>query len=221
MKTVLILVLSCKSDPFPSLMLGQMATWNTLDWPGVSTLFYVGNSGETNLDENILNLPVPDDGHHMGWKCRLAFDYASKLKWDYIFRTNASSYVCKRRLIEFAQQLPNSKCYCGPSAKFDLPFSFVGGAGMFLSRDVVNLLRSKIECRTNSKVAEDVEIGEICHNHNIQITPGSRRIDFYFGADRNADEYHYRCKPEKRIDSNPQDLVAFDYIFQRKKRLYV
>ena len=42
---ILILVLSCKSDPYDKLMAAQQKTWDSISVPGVKTVYYYGEGG--------------------------------------------------------------------------------------------------------------------------------------------------------------------------------
>ena len=86
----------------------------------------------------------------MHWKFLLTLREVINEEWDYIFRTNTSSYVSKNRLIEFSKNLPKEKCYCGIDGG-----GFASGAGFFLSKDCARLtpLKVTIELREDPSLS--------------------------------------------------------------------
>lgn len=64
---------------------------------------------------------------------------SSKLdKFDYIIRTNLSSFFIFPRLLEFLKTLPKTGCYCGPET--GLNSQIASGAGIILSPDLAKFL---------------------------------------------------------------------------------
>ena len=116
--SVLILVLSSHVPPYGKLHEGQRRTWDSLAVPDVETQFYFCETWDTYTP------------------FRPALDEAMRKSWTHLFRTNSSSYVDKRMLLEFAAGMPTERCYCGISGHFHgIPYT--SGSGMLLSRDAV------------------------------------------------------------------------------------
>lgn len=212
---ILILVLSCLDEPFEEVMRTQQKTWDSVRVDGVNTLYYYGGgSGIKVVRDDIREFggDVGEDYDMMHWKFSLALKEVISEEWDYIFRTNTSSYVDKMRLFEFAKNLPKEKCYCG----INLENSFASGAGFFITRDCANILIEEIE---NRRVPlEDVYIGQILTKRGIAITPGATRCDFY--TDHNNDInnrsfYHFRCKKDRT--SKEDYIEGMNYLFKNIK----
>lgn len=217
---VLILVLSCLRDPYDKLMKAQQRTWDSVDVPGVETIYYYGdNTGFKKISHYSREFGADsrDDLKQAHWKYTLTLREVMSQDWDFIFRTNASSYVHKRELLKMAEKLPNEKCYCGRPGDCNM---FASGSGHFISRDVAQILVDEMQCNIGSDVnyvPDDVYIGQILiKNHGLSVTPGSERVDYYSdGHNRDFKTYHYRCKNE---DNRQGDIDAFEWLFQKHDR---
>ncbi len=105
-------------------------------------------------------------------KTIFAMDHIIKTEeFDYIFRTNLSSFFVLKRLIKYITTLPKNNCYC---SEFHKPTSGLikqlkryghksnikwgNGAGIILSKDVVkNIVRNKN--KIDYRIIDDVSIG--------------------------------------------------------------
>lgn len=221
MKTVLILALACNRSPFREMMIAQMRTWDSLFEEGVSTVFYSGDSESVQWDGNWLKVPAPDNYHCIGWKTKVALEEALKTPWDYLFRTNSSSYVCKKRLIEFVQNLPVTGYYGGVHNYGKHPPVWASGAGIILSRDVASIVQSQLKPLKNLVEVDDMEIGHICHNSGISCDGTMPMFSWDLeGAYRETDDFHFRCRPEHDRRDGSHESEAFGVIFENRKRLY-
>lgn len=99
-------------------------------------------------------------------------------KYDYILRTNLSSFYVFPRLLEFIQTLPEKNCYAShpllPSYDIPAEFSqiaFGWGTGFILSRDLAeDMVKNKEELfLRSSEIPDDVLIGLFCSKRNIHI----------------------------------------------------
>jgi len=214
---VLILVLSCLRDPYDKLMKAQQRTWDSVDVPGAETIYYYGgNTGFKVVNHYSREFSANScDGLNMAhWKYALTLREVMSLEWDFIFRTNSSSYVNKRELLKMAKKLPKEKCYCGASGECGM---FASGCGHFISRDVAQILLDEMQCNIGNDVnytPDDVYIGQIlCKKYGLSVTPGCERVDYYSnGHNRDYKTYHYRCKNEA---DRRGDIDAFEWLFNR------
>ena len=206
MANILIMVLSSYQSPYGELMDAQNKTWNSLKVEGVETLFYSGGhphdkvdfcgepqSGMVTMD---MQFSIRDDYYFMAGKFKCALERAGTHLYDYIFRTNSSSYVNKQRLKEFAENLPKEKLYAGwsfPDINDDGGLC-VSGAGMFLSRDTAEILRDEID--PQFEMEEDVYCGRLLRKNGIRAINEKSRIDVPIVIPTNipTDRYHYRFK---------------------------
>lgn len=226
---ILILVLSYTEPPYDALMKAQQETWDSVHVPDIDTAYYYGGwNGETAFDmrgpENKeWCFPVSDEYYMMHWKFRQAL-CAVKLfgnwslggkKYDFIFRTNSSSYVNKEELLKFAETLPKEKCYAGWSLGEK---EAVSGAGIWLSPDMVEILRNELPAGEN--IEEDILIGRILHGkHGIEIQDHKTRYDVGFAFDSwdiPDDAYHFRFKSTNRLKDVENMRRVHDILQSRK-----
>ena len=102
-----------------------------------------------------------------------SFEYFQpRLKeFDFVIRTNLSSFYIFPRLLDYLETLPKKGCYSGPLARRDL--TAASGCGIIFSPDVVELIikyRSLLiaRCRVNY---DDVVIWELLSLNKTHITP--------------------------------------------------
>ena len=103
-----------------------------------------------------------------------AFQYINKhYNYDYIIRTNLSTFWNINHLLQRIQKLPKEKCLAGQKCR-----SFISGTGIILSHDLVNILIND-KNKLNYKNADDVEISHYLHNnYNIKYI-NEPRFDKY------------------------------------------
>jgi hypothetical protein len=208
MPKILILVLSYNSPPFDVLMKTQQQTFDSIEVEGVETMYYHGGFDPENiLTEKYYGMiaggaswsqrafKCTDKYYYMSAKFKKALEWAKDDEYDYIFRTNSSSYVNKKALVEFSKTLPTEKLYAGWTFvdSEDFGGACVSGAGIWLSRDTANILMEEID--PIKEIEEDVYCGRILRKHGIEAIDDKSRYDVnefhdYIPTDR----YHYRHK---------------------------
>ena len=77
-------------------------------------------------------------------------------KYDYIIRTNLSSYWDAKRTCELIRSLPKSGVYAGPTRELD-GLLYVEGDAIIMSRDTVDLILEN-QRFVDNRVADDVSI---------------------------------------------------------------
>lgn len=211
---ILIMVLSYNEPPFDKLMNIQKQTWASIATHdfitdnNTPTIFYHGTENKTEeplwFYDGTLQVPLTDNYYLMAGKFKYALEYATNHNWEFdlIFRTNSSSYVNKKVLLEFSETLPKEKLYSGWTFEDsnDDKGLCVSGAGIWLSRDTAEILMNQID--PEKEIEEDVEIGRILRRNGITAIDDKSRFDIplHFGIVP-FDRYHYRCKsgPANRI----------------------
>ena len=217
---ILILVLSYTEHPYNGMMQAQQETWDSVKVEGIKTAFYHGNPilpkgnmyySPTNGE---MQFNCSDAYYEMHWKFKLALDAIKLLEfgeYDFIFRTNSSSYINKERLLKHAETLPKERCYSGWSLGEK---EAVSGAGIWLSPDMVDILREELPPGEN--IEEDILIGRILHGkYGIEIQDDKSRYDITDVAEVPLDRYHYRLKTSDRL----QDIRNMYQVHQRIKEL--
>jgi hypothetical protein len=230
-KKVLILVMSSPSiDIFDAMMKKQKQTWDSVHVENINTLFFYGNETveSSHINGNDLIIKTNDTTLNNTYKIKMVYDFVYNMEWDYIFRTNASSYVDKKRLLNKAQTLPENRCYCGIPVRLSNGIECSSGAGTFYSRDCIDILRNTIDdnYKMNGEL-DDVIEGTLLNKVNIKVTSGASRSDYthndfdHFIKNinfTNTNPYHYRCRslcPHGTIcDERKKEPIAFDKLFK-------
>jgi len=202
---ILILVQACEDAPYGEMMKAQMNTWDKIAHPETETVYYISGE-ETKFVGKKLYCQCSEAYNMMHWRNKIAMDIVClEFKFDYIFRTNASSYVNKKLLVEFSKTLPKEKCYCGIDGG-----NYASGAGVFMSPDVVDIVRKNTD--TSPNAYEDAYMGAILGRNGITVTPGAKRCDVQAVPDL-PNCYHYRCKPDN--GDRTKDIEAFYAIYNQ------
>lgn len=198
----------------------QQETFDSVEVEGVRTVYYHGGGKvrrpivHTNMGEfkswYRIELYCTDSYYFMSHKFKMALKFIEEddeNDYDLIFRTNSSSYVNKKALVEFAQTLPTEKLYAGWTFKDSEDFGgdCVSGAGIFLSRDTAKILMEEID--PQKEIEEDVYCGRILRKHGITAIDDKSRIDYTGGIQQqlviaSLKPYHIRFK----TDSREQDI---------------
>lgn len=205
---ILILVLANKQHPFDKIVEAQKKTWDSIEVEGVDTIYYYSGD-EYKQEGKDLTVKCSNDYNMMHYRLKLALDWIfdRDSAYDYIFRTNASSYVNKEKLKEHIKELPQTKVYNGR-----LGGGFASGAGFTLSTDLVNVLRQMDDYPSDS---EDCLIGVYLQRAGIQPTDATR-WDYWPYHESHDDRmkspylFHYRCKSDD-LDRT-KDVLAMNKI---------
>jgi hypothetical protein len=101
-------------------------------------------------------------------------------EFDYIIRTNLSSFYIFPRLLKFLKTLPKTRCYCGSHIGDGKTGS---GCGFILSPDLIKgLVENKRNFWNITNTGDDVAIGKFLHRQGIRLLP-QKRMDFFSLSD--------------------------------------
>lgn len=139
-------------------------------------------------------------------------------EFDYVLRTNLSSFYIFPRLLKFLETAPKRRFYCGSGDTDDDPIA--SGCGFIMSPDVVKLLiKNKWHFLNNNLSPDDCLIGHFLQKHRIKRTPHHRMdiptIEFWNEVKNmvSSELFHFRVK-------NAQDhLRSTDEIFIQSQLL--
>jgi hypothetical protein len=223
---ILILVASSPKPPFDLLQRAQLATWDSFAVPDVTTQYYHETVEQFQPLPKTWVFPLTVAKQISGRGISpalsgLAFQRSLNFEWDFLFRTNASSYVHKSRLQEFCQQMPAQRCYCGEPWDYwqggeILDGNYSSGCGVILSRDVVTYLANHLGEEPHDK-EEDTIIGRCLQGMGIiEVTPGYQRQDIYEGGLYSTLCYHYRCKSPN--GNRLLDIYAFNNLLALQQK---
>ena len=208
---LIILVLSKKDngniyDKFYQL---QKDTWDSVDVENVSTFFYFGDSSENYIDGEDIFVSTEDSLRNCGLKTIEVFKILKDYHYDFIFRTNSSSYVDKELLYKFLLDKPKLRYYAGKVGNhYNIPFA--SGSGFVMSKDIVDFLLLN-ESKINHHFLDDVSFGKILSENDINPKELPR---FDVTSDNiDTDYFHYRIKNDNRDN----DLDFMKKIFNLKQ----
>ncbi len=147
----------------------------------VDCYFYKGHPDLTQpafLEDDTLWIRVPETLDTVYEKTLRAFEYfVPQLdKYDFVFRSNLSTFLSFPHLLEYCTTLPKSECCAAvvggipPEEEgensINTGFSFPGGNGFLLSTDLVRRL---VEERIPLVAQDDVTIGVALRKWNVPI----------------------------------------------------
>lgn len=205
---VLVLVQSIDKDGYRELIQTQKETWDAIPHSQVKTVFYFPDPHKEGWFGQ--DLYVRSNTHYY-----LMFNHAIEAmrrcleyEWEYLFKTDNSTYVCKHELVKNLTDKPRTKYFGGQifeGAISEITWSFMWGEGIILSRDLVEYL---VELFTYLPAiwygAEDVYIGRAFTLRNDFEWDTTQIVYQYWkmNAVVNAKTHIYRCR---------QDTVEHDF----------
>lgn len=156
-------------------------------------------------------------------------------EFDYVLRTNLSSFYVFPRLLNFLRHLPRHSCYCGVQLylpddwcpKFGL-IDFVSGAGIILSSDLAKMLvREKKEIfKFNKDLPDDILIGLFFQNRFIFSLPAPRTdfisFDQWIAEKDHIPEsaFHFRAKSKYEIRAAEDSFADELYIAWELQKMF-
>lgn len=204
---ILILVLSYDdSGIYTEFYKTQKQTWDSLHVDEVETYYYFGNNLQNQLIGNNIYTDVTESLINCGKKSIEAFKIVLDMDFDFVFRTNSSSYVDKLLLKKHLENKPRNNFYSGVVGNhFGIPFC--SGSGFVLTKDLVQLLVEN-ESNLNFDLIDDVCFGEFISSKNIPLID-SHRFDIIQNVqDIDLGFFHYRLKTKNRFyDINNMKLI--------------
>lgn len=172
--------------------------------PHIDCYFYKGDPNletDSKLDDDTLWIKIEENLDNVYEKTIRAFEYFSdKIEnYDYIFRTNLSSFVVFDKYVEYCSQNPRTQFVSGYIGKHE-EILFPSGCGFTMSTDIVlDLIRD----RPPIVYLDDVSIGKWLMIKNIPILPADR-VDLTNNSTgslsrlTNNNTFHYRIKNDNR-----------------------
>lgn len=206
---VLIMVLSCVKHPYDRLLKAQKETWDSIPHKHCETVYYYGGN-RLEFNDRELMLPVSDGYYEMHWKFKLALDYVWDMKWDYIFRTNSSTYVNKEGIYNYIKA--NKPKYAGI-----INGNYITGPGIILNRKTAGILKDQLKENTGIEYPnEDMVIGDVLRANKIEPEYGANMSTFSKDSFEVAD--YYRCKTATSDGNRSGDIEAFNFILNHLKK---
>lgn len=151
-------------------MAKQRETWDSIYHPQTTTLFYVGRGAMS--EDKVFVSQYDEELERIGYRTVEAYNHALTLpEWNYIARPHSSTYVHKRRLVEYVETLPERDVLAGlivPAGTYPVEWLW-GGGHYILSRDVVERLMSQ-KNHWDHSVMEDVAVSKLAQLVGIPFT---------------------------------------------------
>lgn len=180
------MVISSQLDPYGKMANTSEETWDSIEVPGVDSVFYFGGPVRPNTNKRIY-FDFKEAYNVMSLKTVEAFKWAlANKEFDYIARVNSSTYVKKDSLIEYVQTLPGNNVFNGLVVDGEKS-NWVWGPFFILSKDVVEAV-VKNEAKIDHRVMDDVGLSKLIIG--LGISP-SRGIGC--SIDRSADKWRAIC----------------------------
>ena len=201
---ILILVLSYKDNGgiYDKFYETQKLTWDSELIEGVQTLYYYGECESNEIIGDKINLNCPEGIHNTQRKMKMSFDMVKNFDFDYLVRTNSSSYVDKKMLYKKLSSSPKEKFVSAVIGNHN-GLEYPSGAFFILSRDIFdNIVNTENSLNLDGHFVDDVCLGEFLQNFNYKISEMSR-----FDVLKNLENegipnnyIHYRLRNENRED---------------------
>lgn len=210
MKKILIMIMSCNDDFFVTQEQIMKETWiKQIDQ--FNNIDYIIYRGDPNIEKHkydkqnhLLSLRCEDDLNNTYKKTYYAFKLGHKIyDYDYIFRTNTSTYVNVVLLNQFIQELDNdeilwaSDLYSLSNSFCPYPLYLYGrGNGMILSKKLVDIILSEGISHLYLEKCDDWIIGNILNTYWIK--QGKDYLDYIKGYKHGW----YKCVPEEQPNNH-------------------
>jgi hypothetical protein len=199
---VVIAVLGCRSELFTLLIEeGIKKTWGNYSNPNIRIVYYYGQQLNEPyiMSNNDVILNVDDGLGNVALKTLLFYEFLNKQNFDYVFRTNCSSYVNIDNLLKFLENKPKENFFSAIIGTHEGK-QFASGSGYFLSKDLVQKVVDNKHL-INTSLIDDLALSFALTSLGINILPG-RRQDFssveQVKREIDITNYHYRCKSRHR-----------------------
>ena len=210
MKKILIMVMSCNDDFFIKQESIIKETWSNKinKFDNINYLIYRGDSDiqkhKYDKQNHILTLKCEDNIDNTFKKTYYAFNLAHKIfDYDYIFRTNTSTYVNIELLNALIQQLDNdeilwsSDLYSLSNSFCPYPLYLYGrGNGMILSKKLVNIILKEGIGYLYLNKCDDWIIGNILNSYWIK--QDKNYLDYIKGYKHGW----FKCVPEEQPNNH-------------------
>jgi hypothetical protein len=198
---ILIIVLSYNDSGgiYSKFYQSQKETWDSENVDGVQTLYLFGDNKTNEIVDDKILVDVVENGTNIcGYKTLKAFDLIKNFDFDFVFRTNSSSYVDKKKLINFITDKNKHNHYSGFLGEHN-GIIFASGSGFFISKDLINLVLDNSDI-WNHELIDDVAIADVLKKHKIFPTENPR-LDVHSLNNLPNNHFHYRLKTgDRNID---------------------
>jgi hypothetical protein len=196
---ILILVQSIEVREYPELIKKQKETWDSVEVPDVKTIFYYQDPEKDALIGQDMYIKSNISMHFMFNVFIEALKRSLEFDWDFVFRTDNSTYVNKSLLKEILSTKPTKAYYAGSSysgkvSKNITRLPFKWGEGIVLSRDIAEFLVNVYSGILPGIYygADDLNLAKALHK---VVEPQDLFVKIFDKENPNIINHVYRCKP--------------------------
>jgi|688.fasta_scaffold252851_3 hypothetical protein len=193
---LIILVLSYDDNGiYTKFYKSQMETWDSVNIGNVSTYYYFGNHECDEMCGNKILTSISESFENCGHKLLNSLELIKDLDYDFIFRTNSSSYVDKSILYDNLSKIKDLNYYAGINGNFR-NVSYASGSGFVMTKNLVNLI---LENKSNFEhdLIDDVAVGKLVGDLGVPLY-STERFDINNNNHIAKNHYHYRIKTNNR-----------------------
>ena len=242
MKKIIILILSTRNINYNPFIIALRETWvKKAKAKSIDCFFYEGGYNESYIDGDTIKLRGSDNLNSTSEKLINAIKMLNKnqIEFDFIYRTNLSSYIIIDNLLTYFRQNVNSIVYSGYKGEYILfpkllnrfdflhdayikyiklnIIEFASGSGFWLSKYAVEILLSSKN--KDYKLIDDVMVGKVMNDNKIKMVHCDRLIlqdDNFISSNidicKMKANYHIRLKSFKTRDVDVNRLYKLDKI---------
>lgn len=157
---------------------------------------------ESYIEEDTIFINGVESYHNILYKTQEALKLFDLRSYDYIFRTNLSSFIVFYKYKKWLNTLPKENVYNG-SICWYTRYIYASGCGFTMSPDVAEIVRDFDEKSEIIKYIDDVTIGKICMLHNIKVTSAPLNCIFMNTIYSEVSQFNqYECAFHYRTKSN-------------------
>jgi hypothetical protein len=162
--------------------------------------------GKTTEIGDVLTVSIPETYGLITAKLCAALNYLLENKnFDYILRTNSSTYIDRTRLARFVGSIPKTGYYGGFTGISSRGVAYASGTGILMSRDVVEMA---LNSNWDYAQVDDVALGEVLARCKVELQhigrPGLTGPDDV--ADTDLSGFMWRCKGSGK-ERNDVDIM--------------
>lgn len=205
---LLCLVLASDTTPLYQSLLDQWRRFAHLN-PAITTIFFMADPNATEVVQCYDDVCIVKGPETLEFVPKKFFTTLHAFRdtfssYDFIFRTNLSSFVYFPRLLALCERITSRSRFCSAiQGIYKVPFP--SGSGFLISPDVASLLVDEYHMVEHLPYLDDVIVGHILHKHNISIQdairfeiPESFSLDTCVDLAKEGIQYHIRIKTSDR-----------------------
>ena len=121
------------------------------------------------IEDDIIYIKAVESYEKIFYKTQEALKLFDLKTYDYIFRTNLSSFIVFSKYKQWLKTLSKENVYNG-SICWYTRYIYASGCGFTITPDVAQMIINYDEESQLSKFIDDVTIGKICMMNNVKIT---------------------------------------------------